>query len=48
MDLADIARQLDEVERERMAEGDVTSEDYQEFLKVFQFSNAALFNLTAF
>lgn len=33
VDLADIARQLDEVERERMAEGDVTSEDYQEFLK---------------
>ena len=35
MDLADIARQLDEDEKERMAEGDVTSHDYQEFLKVF-------------
>ena len=34
MDLADIATQLDEDERERMAEGDVTSHDYQEFLKV--------------
>jgi len=33
VDLADIARQLDEDERERMAEGDVTSKDYQEFLK---------------
>ncbi|KAL9975901.1 hypothetical protein ACROYT_G013119 [Oculina patagonica] len=33
VDLADIATQLDEDERERMAEGDVTSEDYQEFLK---------------
>lgn len=33
MDLADIARQLDEDERERMAEGDMTSQDYQEFLK---------------
>ena len=36
MDLADIARQLDEDERDRMAEGDVTSKDYQEFLKVKQ------------
>ena len=35
MNLADIARQLDEDERERMAEGDVTSQDYQEFLKVY-------------
>ena len=34
VDLADIATQLDEDERERMAEGDVTSQDYQEFLKV--------------
>lgn len=34
VDLADIARQLDEDERERMAEGDMTSKDYQEFLKV--------------
>ena len=34
MDLADIARQLDEDERERMAEGDMTSKDYQEFLQV--------------
>ncbi|KAJ7384976.1 Ataxin-3 [Desmophyllum pertusum] len=33
VDLADIATQLDEDERERMAEGDVTSQDYQEFLK---------------
>ncbi|XP_074616047.1 ataxin-3-like isoform X2 [Acropora palmata] len=33
VDLADIARQLDEDERERMAEGDMTSKDYQEFLK---------------
>ncbi|CAH3138848.1 unnamed protein product [Porites lobata] len=33
VDLADIARQLDEDERDRMAEGDVTSKDYQEFLK---------------
>ncbi|XP_073233239.1 ataxin-3-like isoform X2 [Porites lutea] len=33
VDLADIARQLDEDERDRMAEGDVTSNDYQEFLK---------------
>lgn len=31
--MADIARQLDEDERDRMAEGDVTSKDYQEFLK---------------
>ena len=36
VDLADIARQLDEDERDRMAEGDVTSKDYQEFLKVQQ------------
>ena len=36
MDLADIARQLDEDERDRMAEGDVTSQDYQEFLKVWR------------
>ena len=36
VDLADIARQLDEDERDRMAEGDVTSNDYQEFLKVQQ------------
>lgn len=34
VDLADIARQLDEDERERMAEGDMASKDYQEFLKV--------------
>ncbi|XP_015777004.1 PREDICTED: ataxin-3-like isoform X1 [Acropora digitifera] len=33
VDLADIARQLDEDERERMAEGDMTSKDYQEFLQ---------------
>ena len=36
VDLADIATQLDEDERERMAEGDVTSQDYQEFLKVLE------------
>ena len=36
VDLADIATQLDEDERARMAEGDVTSHDYQEFLKVLQ------------
>ena len=35
VDLADIATQLDEDEKARMAEGDVTSQDYQEFLKVF-------------
>ena len=38
VDLADIATQLDEDERERMAEGDVTSQDYQEFLKVLPYS----------
>lgn len=37
VDLADIATQLDEDERERMAEGDVTSQDYQEFLKVLPY-----------
>jgi len=45
VDLADIARQLDEDERERMAEGDVTSKDYQEFLKVLSlFKLYILFN----
>ncbi|XP_033115921.1 ataxin-3-like isoform X2 [Anneissia japonica] len=33
VDLADIARQLDEAEREKMAEGDVTSREYQQFLQ---------------
>ncbi|XP_071962101.1 ataxin-3-like [Antedon mediterranea] len=33
VDLADIAQQLDEAERERMAEGDVTSQEYQQFLQ---------------
>ena len=37
MVLADIATQLDELERARMAEGDVTSQDYQEFIKVTVF-----------
>ena len=36
VDLADIATQLDELEKARMAEGDVTSEDYQEFIKVYK------------
>lgn len=34
VDLADIARQMDEEERKRMAESGVDSEDYQRFLEV--------------
>lgn len=34
VDLAKFARDLDEEERQRMAEGDVNSEEYQRFLKV--------------
>ena len=34
VDLGNIARDLDEEERQRMAEGDVESEEYQKFLRV--------------